>query len=164
MPFPVEHQLGKRSSFLKTGWNGDCLSQFLLAFLNLWPFCLKKRGRILVSLGIKFFLLIPIPWGTACEQVTFFFLFFFLFFFFFLAYNRVLTLFSFVIMREFNWRSYCKYFSTALSTYLLSMNQGCTAVLYQSKTWNHRHLNPEEKGSRYCTILFSMENMSLSQT
>lgn len=66
--------VGKMSSFLRTslGWNGSCLS---LSFKTLifWPFCLKKRGRILVSQGIKLFLLVAVPWGTACEEVQGFF-------------------------------------------------------------------------------------------
>lgn len=34
---------------------------------------LVSRARILVSLGIKLFLLVAIPWGAACEEVQVFF-------------------------------------------------------------------------------------------
>lgn len=66
--------LGKMSSFLRTSlrWNGSCL-YLSCKTLIFWPFCFKKRGRILVSQRIKLFLLVAIPWGAACVDVQGFF-------------------------------------------------------------------------------------------
>lgn len=103
--------LGKMSSFLRTslGGNGSCLS-LSFKILIFRPFCLKKRGRILVSLGIKLFLLIAIPWGAACEEVQGFF-----------RHMTVLTLLSFVIIGKCQLEAILQVFSQlfSLSNFLL---------------------------------------------
>lgn len=75
-----------------------------------------------MSQGIKLFLLVAVPWGTACERGSGFFQ----------AYKKVLTLLSFVIIGKCQLEAILQVFSTALSQRFSSevLTKVFAAVLY----------------------------------